>query len=130
MQKVLFTIIFSFLLIFNFTLMSSNVLAVTAQETAISGLDETAGEANLEQGDPATTIGAAIGVLLGVLSVVLLVIVVYAGVTWMTAGGKEDVVKKSRSMLIEAVLGLLVCLLAYSFTTFVVERLATVTSGT
>jgi len=110
--------------------MSSNVLAVTAQETAISGLDETAGEANLEQGDPATTIGAAIGVLLGVLSVVLLVIVVYAGVTWMTAGGKEDVVKKSRSMLIEAVLGLLVCLLAYSFTTFVVERLATVTSGT
>lgn len=103
---------------------------LAAQEIAKQGLINTNVSAGLSEGDPATTIGTALGVVLSILSVVFLILCVYAGVTWMTAGGEADQIKKARSMLIQGTIGLAVTLAAYAFTSFVVSRIGGAVSGT
>lgn len=129
-MKKAFTIgLISLLLIFNFSLIIRPVLAETAQDTALGGLTDTAKETGLQAGNPATTIGAALGVLLSVLGLIMLIIIVYAGVIWMTAGGATENVKRARDMMIEASLGLAVCLASYAITQYIVARITTAVAG-
>lgn len=101
------------------------VSANTAQQTALEGLTKTNEQAQMTKGDPAQSIGAAIGVLLSILGLIFLIIVIYAGIMWMTASGDSGKVEKARKMLIEGAVGLAITLAAYSFTAFVVDQLTT-----
>lgn len=103
--------------------------AQTAQQIAAGGLAATNAQAGLSEGDPATTIGAALGVLLSILGLIFLIICVYAGVTWMTANGEKDSIAKARSMLIQGSLGLAVTLAAYAFTAYVVAQIGGAVGG-
>jgi len=52
-----------------------------------------------------------------------LIIIVYGGFTWMTAGGNEEQINKSKKLLINAAIGLAIIILAYSITYFVTAAL-------
>lgn len=64
-----------------------------------------------------------INIILGLLGIVFLGLAIYGGFLWMTAGGKIDQVKHSKDLLAQAVIGLVVVLLAYAITFFVVTKL-------
>lgn len=68
-------------------------------------------------------IGKVIGVVLSIVGVILVIIVIYSGFLWMTAGGNDDQVKKAKSWLTNAVIGLIIALAAYSITSFVIDRI-------
>ncbi len=104
-------------------ILPATVFGQTAQEIAGGGLDATAGAATLQAGDLPTTIGKAVGALLSILGVVFLVIVIYGGVTWMTAGGEDKKVQKGKDMLIQGAIGLFICLAAYSLSIYVVGKI-------
>lgn len=74
-----------------------------------------------------TTIGSLIAVLLGFLGVIFLVLIIYAGLLWMTAAGNEDNVKKAKSILLNSVIGLVILLSAYAISSFVIDQLGTAT---
>lgn len=97
----------------------------TATGKALSGLEKTASSAGVNSGetDPALVIGKAIEILISILGVIFLIIVVYGGITWMTAQGKPEDVTKAKNMIIEGVIGLAICLGAYALSYFVVQRL-------
>lgn len=111
---------------FNFGLLTQIALANTsgAQEAALQGLKETAGEAKLTEGELSTTLGAVIGVVLSFLGIILVIIVVYGGMLWMTAGGNPDSVSKARHMIIEGIIGLIICLSAYTLSRYVVDKIS------
>lgn len=73
------------------------------------------------------TIGSLISVLLGFLGVIFLVLIIYAGLLWMTAAGNEDNVKKAKSILLNSVIGLVILLSAYAISSFVIDQLSTAT---
>ncbi|MBT5338508.1 hypothetical protein HN858_02815 [Candidatus Falkowbacteria bacterium] len=73
-------------------------------------------------------VGNVVKIVLTLLGVVVLVIIIYAGFLWMTAGGNEDQVKKSKQWLINAVIGLALILAAYAISSFVVQNLASATT--
>ncbi len=98
--------------------------ATSAQQTALDGLGQTNATAQMDEGDPAKSIGAAIGVLLSIMGLIFLIIVVYAGITWMTSNGDKTRIEKARKMLIEGTIGLAITLAAYSFTAYVVSKVA------
>lgn len=95
------------------------------------GLDETAKEAYGKV--PADTLptmaGKIIGAALSLLGVVFLVLMVYGGILWMTAHGNAEQLKKSREIIIAAIVGLIVVLLAYALTSFIMNSLATTSSA-
>lgn len=79
------------------------------------GLMETGKEAGLPQNQSLPAIiGKTVSAVLGILGTIFLLIIVVAGIRWMTAAGNDEQVTKARSMIIAAFLGLLVVFLAYA----------------
>lgn len=123
-KKIKF-IIFGFLMIvclFNFTV-------VGAVDT---GLDITGGRAGFNTGVDETipvptlaeTVGKIVGVFLSFLGIIFFVLMVYGGFMWMTARGNSEQTGKAKTVLIDAILGLIIILLAYAITSFVTTQIA------
>ncbi len=72
-------------------------------------------------------IGNIINVVLGFMGILLLGYLLYAGFLWMTAGGSEDQVKKAKSMIQQAIIGLIIIVAAFAISTFVLQSLINVT---
>lgn len=106
---------------------ANQALALTS---AATGLDATAGAATLKVTKTLPQlIGYFINILLGLLGLVLLVIVVYAGILWMTAGGNPKQVEKARDWMINGAIGLVICALAFAISNFIVGQVAVLTTG-
>lgn len=80
--------------------------------------------------DLVTIIGAIVATILAVLGVLLVVLIIYAGFLWMTSQGDATKTKKSKDMIFQAIIGLLIIFAAYAITNFVIGALqTTVTTG-
>ena len=71
----------------------------------------------------ATAIAEIIRVVLGFLGVIFIVLIVYAGFVWMTSAGNEEKVKKAKDIMVAAIIGVAIVLLAYAITYFVIDKL-------
>jgi amino acid transporter len=58
-------------------------------------------------------IGSIIQTLLGVVGVIFLILIIYGGVTLMTAGGDTTKVQKSKDIITKAVIGLVIIMASY-----------------
>lgn len=65
---------------------------------------------------------------LSLIGIILVVIVIYAGFTWMTAGGNEEKVTKAKKWLTNAVIGIVITMLAYGIAEFVLTAVLKGTS--
>jgi hypothetical protein len=83
-----------------------------------ANLDVVGETAELTKTDPRTIIGNIIKIFLGILGIIALVIVLYAGFLYMTSGGKPDQIEKAKKLMINAGIGLVIILSAYSITVF------------
>ncbi|MFC1788008.1 IPT/TIG domain-containing protein [Patescibacteria group bacterium] len=66
---------------------------------------------------------------LGFLGVIAVLIVLYAGTLWMTAGGNEERIKKAKKLLSNGLIGLVIILLSFAITHFIVGRLVSSLGG-
>lgn len=66
---------------------------------------------------------------LSFLGIIFLVLTLYGGFLWMTAGGNEEQLAKSKTIIINGVLGLIIILSAYAITYFVLENIIKATTG-
>lgn len=72
-------------------------------------------------------IGNVINIVLGFLGVLLLLYILYAGFLWMTAGGNEDNIEKAKGYIKNAIIGLVIIILAFAISNFVLSKLLTAT---
>jgi TRAP-type C4-dicarboxylate transport system permease small subunit len=104
-------------------LVAQHCLAIDLQSSLTKAgeeLGQTADENTLPQ-----KVGAVIKVITGILGILFVIFVVYAGIMWMTAGGDQGQVKKAKDYITNGVIGLIICLLAYALTTFIVDQITT-----
>ena len=99
-----------------------------AQSDALQGLDATIKGTGLDkagsgQAGVAKIIAIVINVLLTSVGVILLLLLIYAGIMWMTAQGDDKKIKDARDTIKNAILGLIVVLAAYAITAFVMSRI-------
>ena len=112
---------------FQHTLAQSNATVLVNR-----GFSETAGKVAgdfKKNRDIPTMIGKALGVLLYTVAVIFFILMVYAGILWMTARGKEDQAKKAQSTIIAASVGLIIVLSSYSLTSFLFASLESEKEG-
>lgn len=122
--------IFSFILIFS--IFSFAVCPVFAQGTlknASDNLTNFGGKAGFEKDstDIDVVIGSVIKYALSFLGVIFLILLIYGGFTWMTARGDSEEVKKSKDIMINAIIGIGIVLGAYMLTNWIVSSLASTT---
>jgi hypothetical protein len=103
----------------------SPVVAQTYDFASSSGLVTSANKAGYAIGSDATTVEGLIGtiiyVILGLVGVIFLGFALYGAITWMTAGGNEEKVKKANKILTGALFGLLITLAAYIISYFLIN---------
>ncbi len=111
-------------------------LAQTALNTSASLLDSAAGEATANNPNaPGLTkdlsglIASIVKGVLGFVGTGFLVLVIYAGILWMTASGKEEQVESAKKIITAAVIGVGITMAAYTITYFITARLKTVGEG-
>lgn len=62
-------------------------------------------------------------IVLGFLGIVGVIMMIYAGFLWITAGGEEEKAKQGRTILFQAIVGILIVLAAYTITYFIINQL-------
>jgi hypothetical protein len=99
-------------------------------ESGQKNVEAVGGAAQIASGtsDINVIVGRIINVVLGFLGIVLLFYFLYGGFKWMTAGGEEEGVKEAKTMLRNAVIGLVIIMASYALSNFVLTQLARVTS--
>lgn len=107
---------------------------LTAENTGLSGAAAGTGLATSCTGSECllSIIGNVINLVLGFLGVVLLVMLLYAGFLWMSSGGDTKGVQAAKTMITNAVAGVIIVAVSYAITAFVLGQLATIAgdSGT
>lgn len=68
-------------------------------------------------------IGFLINILLSVAGIVILFLIIYAGILWMTAGGRDEQLTKAKSILVNSIIGLVIILTSLAVSTFVQSTL-------
>jgi hypothetical protein len=121
---------FIFILFFLFLINKQTANAVNntvLQDLSIVGFNAQyqAKEANT---DIAVYVGNIVQYILGFLGVIFLVLLIYSGFLWMTARGESEAVSTSKDILTNAIIGLMIVLMSYVVTSYVVSKLASTTT--
>jgi heme/copper-type cytochrome/quinol oxidase subunit 2 len=133
-KNIFLSLSFLFLTIF---LMAGNhsLILKSAQASSLwesqNGMAEI-GDSFGESGDPEDIrykVVKIINIVLSILGILLVVLIIYAGFLWMTAGGNEDQVSKAKKIMINAIIGLVLILFAWSITYFIMMRLNAINVG-
>lgn len=110
-------------LIFLLVPLASSAQLLTPPEGMSSLTDEFTDSVDLPDSDPAALIAGMIRLVLSFLAIIFLVLIIMSGITWMTAGGDEEKVKKAKTTLQNAVIGLFIVFAAYTITYFIFTSL-------
>ena len=63
--------------------------------------------------------GRALGMVLSFVGVIFFALMIYGGITWMTAAGSEEKIKKAQNIITAAIVGVIIVASAYGITTFI-----------
>ena len=105
------------------------VSPVMALDLGLTNLTSAASTAGFGEGRIQDVIGKVVKVVLSALGLVSLVIFIFAGFQWMTSGGSDDKIKGAQKLMSNAVIGLVIVLIAYAATHFIVQALVGVTEA-
>lgn len=88
---------------------------------------------NATQGSLPKTVGGAsnlpelaaviVNVALSLIGILFFILMLYAGILWMKAMGNTDEVSKSKEMITQAIIGLVIIMAAYAISNFVFTSL-------
>ena len=81
----------------------------------------TAGYATTGTPSVEALIGSVILALLSFVGVIFLVFIIYGAITWMTAEGSEEKVKKAKTIITNSIIGLALTLSAYAISYFLIS---------
>ncbi len=112
--------------IFSFIALALGANFVLAADFGINPVNDVI---NLAQADPRVIIGRIIQIALSFLGIIALVLIMYAGFLWMTSSGDEEKITRSKQILKNAIIGLIIILSSWAITTFLLARLLEAIGG-
>lgn len=83
-----------------------------------------------ERGSIEVGVSVILAALLSLLGIVFLILMIYAGILWMTARGQEKRVEQAKSILVDSIVGIVIVAGAYAITYFVLGSLQGATWAT
>jgi len=112
-------LVFSFLMVAQVGLAAPTSKSTGLDATAKQGYDLTENQLGTPaNSDLPTIIGKIVGAALAFLGVVFFILIIYGGYMWMFSMGNEQTAGKAKEIIIAAVIGLVIVLMAYAITSF------------
>lgn len=122
-----------------FLLLLSSALVAQAQNSKgsynfsdESGLNLTGKEAGYNPSvtpEPEAMLGTIIQTILSFVGVIFLAFMIYGGITWLTAQGDNQKVTKAKAIIEESIVGIIIVIIAYSVTSFLIEYFTPIIGG-
>ena len=115
------------LLLLSAIFLSSAIFSVKAasynfsNDSGVDTLGKTAGYNVGTTVTPEYYVGLILSVFFSLLGIIFLILTVYAGIKWMTAQGNNSQIEQAKDTLTRAIIGLIICIVAYGITFFVVN---------
>jgi hypothetical protein len=79
-------------------------------------------EVNIPNGSADQVLAAGLNIAYFVGGIIAVVVIIIAGFTLVTNGGEPDAIKKAKNSILYAVIGLVVILIAFTVTWFIIGR--------
>ena len=107
-----------------------NAQTQTQTPTTVDGLNETAGQITAFQAQTTNSdsyyrdnfipenVGNIIDIILSFVGVIFFILIIYAGISWMTSQGNEQQITKAKGLLFNAIIGLVIVFAAYAIVSF------------
>lgn len=92
-------------------------------DIGINDINKAGNMAGFTQSELPVIVGNIIKVVLGILGLLALILIVVAGFQWMTSGGNEEKIGGAKKLMSAGVIGLVIILIAYAATTYIVTKL-------
>ncbi len=136
-SKLQYYLIFASLVAVRIFSMARTVHAQTAQTTpgcigdspTAKHLCEIGQNAGFYESDIKMVIANLIRVVLGFVGIIFLVLIIWSGFEWMTSGGNEERIKNAKKRIMNATIGLVVVVMAYSIAYFITQSLEKAAGG-
>lgn len=100
------------------------------QQNNLSGVATLYGDSATNPRDVRVIVVNIIKVFLTFVGIILIIMIILAGVKWMTAAGSSERVSQAKSQIINAIIGIIIILASYAITDFLAKCVFDVTSGT
>jgi len=104
------------------------LLLIVAAQVAMAAIEDTTGlkqtaavYGGVTADKPEAIIGKVVGAALAFLGIAFFALMVVGGYRWMFSMGNEQTATKAKDIIIAAVIGLAIVLIAYALTTFIAE---------
>ncbi len=123
------SIVFLFLFLLSPLLLNAQVVSSTSDKYSDSQArmekQTTAffGESGYSGSSADSILGSVIKTVLSLLGIVFVILIIFSGYQWMMAGGNEEQVSKAKDRIRDAVIGVIIVVLAYAITAFVFKNL-------
>lgn len=106
-------------LILGFFLFPTFTYAKKTLNDAAPALSTVSGKTGVTEGDVSNIVGDVVKAGLYIAGLLFFVLMVYAGLVWMTARGNEERTTKAKNTMIAAVIGVVILVSSYALTTFI-----------
>ncbi|MBI2633181.1 MAG: hypothetical protein HYW78_02200 [Parcubacteria group bacterium] len=103
-----------------------SVPLVFAAPALENGLTNVTSPAGLGKKDLTDVIGNVIKIALSFMGVITVLLMIAGGFIWMTSGGAEEKIKKAKKLMVAGVIGLIIVIVSYSITSFVISRFSNI----
>ena len=70
-----------------------------------------------------TIVNLIVNVVLSLLAIIFFAVMMYGGIRWMTARGKDELTEKAKNAITAGIIGLIVILISYSVSAFILSKL-------
>lgn len=121
--KTIISTVFIFFTLF----ISGNLALAEVESNPLDGLNTTANEVTAYEAEVnqsheyflQTKAGQVVGAVLSFVGVLFLILMIYAGILWMTSQGNEQQVSKAKGLLVNGIIGIIIVFAAYALTSFI-----------
>ncbi|MBR3386476.1 hypothetical protein IKG68_02825 [Candidatus Saccharibacteria bacterium] len=124
MKKLIITIFTSLALLLGFTSITATPVNAADSICEMSGVSDEVKKASGCDGgsekEISDSIIAIINGIIAVLAIVAVIVIIYAGIQYMTSAGDASKLKRAKDTLLYAVIGLIICALAAGITNFAI----------
>lgn len=115
----------SFFILLSFLISPVIVFGASVNDQLQAVMNNTdAYEGGADEDSLVIAIGKIINVVLSFLGIIFIVLIIYGGFMWMTAQGNETQVEKAKKILIRAIIGVIIILVSFVVTWFVMKTLS------
>ena len=122
MKKIFLGIILSLSLCFGFSAAAMAASTTSARDQVCTGVSGVAGNCTSGAGDIQRVIAAVINILSVIVGLAAVIMIIVAGLKYVTSGGDSSSIASAKSTLIYAIVGVIVAAMAQMIVRFVLIR--------